>query len=296
MIINSSAHQKLKYFHQHPDQFVIVSDFDSTLNTLYNHEWQKTQGVVALLHHYGTLSDQYSALAHKQFKKYEPIERDTTLDFSDRLQAMIARWTENIGYLVSERLQYDILRYTVGLGKIQMRSGTKQLITKALKHDIPFAIFSASSIGFDAIDLTLRYRGVDLDPEYIVGNKMARDDEWYLVWLESKLIHSLNKTEEIIQSDPQYWKLQRDLQHRTHGILIGDQIHDAYMLEDREDRVLLRIGLRNDDTSWSLEEYRKHFDIVIQNDGWFDELNKLLFGSMSINHTKEPTLTKASRL
>ena len=276
MLINPSAYDKLEYFYKNKEEFYFVSDFDATLNTYYNSDWQRTQWVVALLHHYGTLSDRYTRLAQAQFDRYEPLEHDTSLEFSDRLQAMVDRWTQNLAYLAQERLRYDILKQTVALGKIDMRPWAERLIRTAQDLNIPFVIFSASSIGFDAIDLTLQSRGIDVHPEYIVANRMKRDEEWYLVWLDSPLIHSLNKTESAILLDPHYATIQDHLKSRPHAILIGDQIHDGYMLQDRDDRVLLRVGLHN--TVSKKQEFLDHFDIVIEDDGDFYGLYDLIFG------------------
>lgn len=290
MLINPSAYDKLEYFYKNKEEFYFVSDFDATLNHYHNKDWEVTQGVVALLHHYGTLSKRYSKKAQQQFDYYEPIELNTKLPFDKRLKAMQSwRW-ENIALLMQERLQYDVLRETIALDKILIRDGTEHLLDFTKEENIPFVVFSASSIGFDAIILTFWHRGIDFDPHYIVANRMIRDHNWYLTGHEGELIHSLNKKEEIIWGNKKYKAIQDHISQRPHAFVMGDQIHDAYMVAEKPDGIIIRVGILNTDDKAKQEEFLEHFDIVIPRDGHLHKFNDILRWKLTFPRTKRQEL------
>lgn len=87
-------------------------------------------------------------------------------------------------------------------------------------------------------------------------------------------IHSLNKTESVILEDPQYTSLQQKLTTRPHAIVIGDSIHDANMVNKKDDRTIISLGFCNDKVEEKIQEYSDTFDIVVTHDEGFETFNE----------------------
>jgi len=106
---------------------------------------------------------------------------------------------------------------------------------------------------------------------HIVSNFCTFDETGKVIEVPSSFIHTLNKNEIEITNRPYY----QEIKDRKNVILLGDRIDDLGMVEGLEHDVVLKIGFYNCD-SQTLEEYKKHFDLIITNDGTMEEVNKLL--------------------
>ena len=65
------------------------------------------------------------------------------------------------------------------------------------------------------------------------------------------------------------------MKNRKNVILLGDRIDDLDMVAGFDYNIILKIGFFNSDSK-TLEEYKKHFDLIITHDGTMEEINELL--------------------
>ena len=143
---------------------------------------------------------------------------------------------------------------------------------------MPVVIFSASGIGIDPIRILLQHRELDSSDVYIVWNILHRDAKGTMIDYNKPVIHSLNKAESTIRWDSKYAELQKILTPKPHAIVLWDHLHDAQMVDDRDDRIVLRIWLCNVNVDKHLSDFLQTFDIVITDDGSLEEVNNMIFG------------------
>lgn len=67
-----------------------------------------------------------------------------------------------------------------------------------------------------------------------------------------------------------------NIQNRKNVILLGDSIGDMGMIEGFEYESLLKVGFLNFDYDKLREEYKKNFDVVLEGDGDFNQVNSLI--------------------
>ena len=123
-----------------------------------------------------------------------------------------------------------------------MRSWTDVFLRSMYDNNIPVVIFSASGVGVDSIGLLLKHRWIDFPNISIVSNKLYRSKDGEMIWYSKPIIHSLNKKESVIWNNPEYKTLQHILSDKPHAIVIGDSLHDADMVDCRDDRTIVSIG------------------------------------------------------
>ena len=269
-----STQTKIDFLNQHKDQFHIVVDFDGTLTQYFDHNGKSRPSIISLLYNEWILDDDYSKQAQALFDHYVKIEHDATLSLEIRQQAMENRWTEHKELLMKKWLNYHHLEQITTMDRIVMRSGTDILLKRLHEENIPLIIFSASGVGVDSIWLLLKHRWLDFPNISIISNKLYRDENGTMIGYSKPVIHSLNKTESVLWENNEYKNIQEQIKNRPHAIVIGDGLHDAEMVDQRENRTLLTLGLCNDKVEERLEKYSDAFDIVITHDDGFDEVLK----------------------
>lgn len=121
------------------------------------------------------------------------------------------------------------------------------------------------------IQLLLERRWLMLENIHIISNELYRDTSWQMIWYSTPIIHSLNKQESVLR-EPQYSHIHRILDNRKNFIVIGDGLGDAGMIDEQDNRTILKVGLCNDKVKEKLSDYQSTFDIVITHDQWFEEL------------------------
>jgi Pyrimidine 5'-nucleotidase (UMPH-1) len=66
--------------------------------------------------------------------------------------------------------------------------------------------------------------------------------------------------------EPQYSHIHHILEDKTNFIVIGDGLGDAGMIDENNNRTILKVGLCNDKVEERLTTYQSKFDIVITHD------------------------------
>lgn len=67
-----------------------------------------------------------------------------------------------------------------------------------------------------------------------------------------------------------------NIKNRRNVLLLGDSIGDLGMIEGFEYETLLKVGFLNFDYDKLREEYKRNFDIVLEGDGDFNQVNNLV--------------------
>ncbi|MEK7625597.1 MAG: hypothetical protein AAB467_04615, partial [Patescibacteria group bacterium] len=98
------------------------------------------------------------------------------------------------------------------------------------------------------------------------------DENDKAIGFREPIITGMNKDKTMIQSFPAF----EAVKDRPNVILLGDNLGDVGMVEGFPFQNLLKIGFLNEPTPEAAEEYAKHFDVIIPDDGPFDYVNEVL--------------------
>jgi len=139
-------------------------------------------------------------------------------------------------------------------------------------NKIPLLIFS-SGLG-DFINEFLKKENLYFSNISVISNFFDWDADGFAKsnYKGNKIIHILNKDETEIKNDPYFSKVIT----RSNVIVIGDSITDLKMICGIDHQNSISIGFLNSDVDKKLDVYKNTFDIVITNDGSFDQVLELL--------------------
>lgn len=252
-----------------PNKFHILADFDNTLTRAFV-EGVKAWPIIAELRNKKYLTSDYAPQAHALYEKYAPLERDPALDPQQRREKMHEWWMTHFDLLVRSGFSKDIIKDVVEKSSLQFRVGFEHFISYLEKHNIPLVIMSAAPG-----DLLLEYlRHADLlrTHVHVIANLYEFDQQGKAVKIHEPIIHSLNKSEVVIQGFPVF----ESIRERTNILLMGDSLGDAGMAEGFPYDEIIKFGFLNQDREARLAEYTEHFDIVQTDDGSLDCINELL--------------------
>lgn len=249
----------------------VLADFDRTL-TYWTVDGIKTPSIISMLRDGKHLTEDYADKAHALFNKYHPIEIDPNIPLEEKKLAM-QEWRETVNKLLIDSWlsKADLVDIATN-GHVKFRNGMDIFLDILHKKNIPLVIFSASGCG-DAIELFFEHHRVNYPNIFYVTNQFNWDENWKALGTKWPIIHGMNKDETVLKNIPEIYEKIKD---RKNVILLWDSISDLWMIEGFEYDNLLKIGLLNNDFDLLRDEYTKNFDIVLEGDGDFEDVNKIL--------------------
>ncbi|PIO07664.1 hypothetical protein COU59_03075 [Candidatus Pacearchaeota archaeon CG10_big_fil_rev_8_21_14_0_10_34_12] len=256
------------------DKLHIVADFDKTLTTLFLPNGNKVNSLISILRNGNYLDEDYVKRANELFSIYHPIEINSNLDFSEKKKKMHEWWEKHFTLLGEKGLDKELIKKCVEDiikdNLIVFRQGVWEFVNFLDKNNIPLLIISAS-IG-DLIREFMREKGFLSDDIYIISNELNYDSNGKFIGVK-KIVHVLNKDESAIKNFP---KIYKKVEKRKNVLLLGDGIGDVDMVHGFEYDNLIKIGFLNENIEKNLEEFKKHFDVVLTGDQDFSFVNKFV--------------------
>ncbi len=249
----------------------ILSDFDRTL-TYGSVDGKKTPSIISILRDGNHLVKGYAEKAHELFNKYHAIEVDESIPFEERKKAMLEWWSLHHKLLIESGLKKSDLEDIAKNGWIKFRDGVLEFLDWLHEKNIPLVVLSASGCG-EVVQMFFKHANKDYPNIYYVTNKLNWDENGKAVSAVDPIIHALNKDEMVLKQVPEVYEVIKD---RKNVILLGDSLHDIGMIEGFDYDNLINIGFLNFDYNGFKELYLEKFDIVLEGDGDFGEVNKLI--------------------
>lgn len=244
------------------DNLHVISDFDRTLTHAFLENGDFVSSTMSILRDENHLSLEYSKKANALFDFYHPIEIDVNVSLDDKKKAMEEWWTKHSDLLIESGLNKSDLFKAAKSKRIRFRENTLESMILLNNNNVPFVILSASGLGDISIIETLRAHKMYLQNVDVISNKYIWDEKGYAINFVKPHIHSFNKNETALKDSLFYPKIK----NRKNVILLGDSLGDVKMVEGFEYNTLLKIGFLNFDVEKHLDEYTKHYDVVITND------------------------------
>lgn len=252
--------QKLDRIKLNRNNFYIVADFDKTITDGFS---VSTWGVMA---HAESVAPDYTQKRTALYNHYRPIEIDSTISDEEKSKAMSDWWNAHISLFYEYKLKEKSLNEATEKGGLKYRAGAKEFLKKMNSLNIPILIVSAG-IG-NVIKKFLIDNGDYYSNIKIISN-FIEFENGEIKCLSGEPIHALNKN--IIKLDEESKKV---LQTKDYILLAGDGIADLKMIPESDLNRAITVGFLDEKVDENLKYFNEKFDIVITNQGSFDDLSK----------------------
>ncbi|XP_043266841.1 7-methylguanosine phosphate-specific 5'-nucleotidase isoform X1 [Venturia canescens] len=247
----------------------VVTDFDLTL-TKQHVDGKHCLSSFGMFTKSKQLPQNYKEASVRLYKKYRPIEIDPNLSIEKKIEAMEEWMSATHDILRDFEFDPKELDDIVKIHGTSLRDGTKSLIERLSRADVPILVFSAG-LG-DVVEAVLRHHDVLFDNVKIISNFLKYEGNKVLGFKGTRLIHVFNKNEHSIDHD--YFKL---LEGRRNIILMGDMTGDANMADGVKDvDSILKIGFLYEHIEENLPLYLEAFDIVLVDDQTMNVTTEIL--------------------
>jgi 5'-nucleotidase len=248
----------------------IVSDFDRTL-TYSKVDWREIPSLISILRIKKILWEEYSKKAYNLFNYYYPIEMTPNISLEIKKKEMLAWSTKHLNLLISSWLHRTDIKKAVNSGIVKLRNWVQEFLQFLNDKGIPLVIISANALWWDSIKMYLEWQCLYFQNIFIESNNLVWDENGRAVSYWKWIIHTFNKSEKVLS-----WEILEKVKHRKNVILLWDSIWDIGMVASFGYENLLKIWFLNKNVNENLEEYKKHFDMIMLNDGDFSAVNEIL--------------------
>ena len=246
----------------------LVADFDKTLTKAIVHG-QKAHTSIALIREGKYLTPDYPARAHALFDHYHPYEISKTISKEEKNKKMTEWWSKHLQLMIECDMNKEVINDIIKKQSMQLRPGTKELLTIAHQKKIPVLIFSAG-LG-DIIQEELLISKLLFPNIHIISNFYEFDSKGKVTGYKSNIVHTCNKSEVQLKQTP-YFKEIRD---RPNVIVLGDNLEDAEMTQGIEHKITLKIGFFHEQEDELLDIFSHTFDIVL-NDASLENVTEII--------------------
>lgn len=247
------------------DKLYVVADFDKTIT---KSDSQASWGILSKTNY---LPKQYTIDRQNLYNTYRPIEIDNSIDEKIKYTKMQEWYKKHVDMLVSYKLPEEVVEKAINNEDImKFRDGAKEFLDFLNKNNIPLIIISAGIGNF--IKLFLKKYNCYYSNINIVANTIKFENGIATGIEGNIIIHSLNKNEIAITQN-----IKNTIQKKEQILLLGDQIEDLKMISEEKRDKTIRVGFLNQTSQEAVEEYKKYFDIVCEEDTSYTELQELLF-------------------
>ena len=255
-------------------KFQVVSDFDKTLTPQWlNDPCSQTGALVSCHSSYAViecsslLSEAYRVTCRDLAAHYVPLENDHRLTPEERIKVNID-WSEKAHVsLLNENLTMNRFREIVDCSwknvEIHLRGQTSEFFAITRKSNVPVTVLSAGMR--DVIERIFELEGIAQDDFMrIVGNALEFDpDTGKHVGFSKPAILPHNKKDAVAL----FLQNCEIRANRPNALLMGDFPHDVdfiHLIPQLDEFVAIGfLADRKNHHEEALEEYLKHFDIVI---------------------------------
>ena len=265
------------------EQFQVVSDFDKTMTPQWLRDpCSKTGALItchssySIIEHGDSVSEKYRKRCRELADQYIPLENDHRLSPEERVKMNWEWHTQGHASMLEENLNRESLKKIVHDSwksmQIHLRDNTRDFFKLLEKNRVPTTVLSAGLR--DVIETILVLEDIlseisdQTDEEIdhllmIVGNRLEFDINGKHVGFSKPAILPHNKKDAVAQ-------LLRKSAIRTvrpNALLLGDFPHDVdfvHLIPNLDEYVAIGfLADRPHDDGAALNEYLKHFDIVV---------------------------------
>lgn len=262
MILNDKTREKLPITDF--SNYYVVADFDRTIT---NGNSKTSWSILASSE---LVPKCYVEEREKLFNQYRPIELDETMEFSKR-SSLVKEWFfKHIQLFIKYRISEEVFeKASCDLRIMEFRKGARNFLEFLHQKNIPVVIISAGIGNF--IESFLKANHAYYDNIYISSNMIIFNDG-VASGVGENIIHSLNKNEVDLPDE-----IKEKLAFRDKVILLGDQISDLMMVDEKKHEDVLKIGFYSSRSEVDINQFTDKFDIVCLDNDDYCDLVDILF-------------------
>ncbi|VDN58108.1 unnamed protein product [Dracunculus medinensis] len=262
------------------ENLFVISDFDYTLSRYKNEGGNLCDMSYSVFENaIKKFSPELSEKLNILNEKYLPIEWCTKMSADEKAPHMLEWWEKSNDCILSANFTKANIEEIVSSSTLDLRLGSKKMITKLDVNNVPLIIFSAGMGNIINICLRLEFEMVPKNI-HIISNTMLFNKQDIAYKFSSPVIHTYNKNGAMIRKCPM---VSKAVDQRSNILLIGDSLGDIMMasgyeiMKKNENEVnVLKIGFLNRDFDVLLEKFLEGFDIVIIDDQTMDIPNHII--------------------
>lgn len=252
------------------ENLLVVTDFDRTLTQAFVDG--KVTALISTMVRENIFDEDYNEKARKSYEHYRPIEIDETLSLEFRSQKM-QEWFEYVcEVLIDKKLSKEKIKLAMKKSHSMLRHGAVDFLNILNQKKVPVIILSANGLGSESIKCFLDENHISSENIHIFCNEFVWDENGVAIDYRKPLVHVFNKDFKLVKESPIYHAIK----HRKNVIAVGDNLSDLDMVKNCEYDNLYKIGFLNEEVDKLRAKYQESFDLVIENDDSFEEVNSLL--------------------
>ncbi|RKO95788.1 HAD-superfamily hydrolase, partial [Caulochytrium protostelioides] len=174
-------------------QLAVISDFDMTLTTYYQHDGQRSASSHQVFRSWPKIDPVFAATGDALYAKYYPIEVDPTISRHDKQHHMETWWDSIHAALVKSGITRSDLQDMIDHTPVTWREGADTIFSLCHSRGVPLLVISAGLA--DLIELIMAKAGFDRTNVTIVSNRMIFSDDAreVITGFASPSIHIFNK-------------------------------------------------------------------------------------------------------
>ncbi len=257
-----------------PEKLHILSDFDRTLTKAF-YKSKKASSIISYLRkdkgRY--LTKDYAEKAMNLFNKFHPIEINPNISKEEKSKKMYEWWKAHKELLIQSGFDKKLIQQSVKdmikENSLMFRDNSNEFFELLKLNKIPLIIMSSSLE--DLIKEFIKQKNIYSDNIHVIANKFEFNEKGKAISIK-RIIHVFNKHEMELSK----LSIYQELLKRKNIILLGDSLGDLGMSHGFPFDEIIKIGFLNENIEQNLESYKKHFDIIILNDGSIEYITNLL--------------------
>jgi len=247
----------------------LITDFGKTLTQITP---KAKSSIESILRSQKYLPKEFNKQENALLKIYYPIETNPNIPLNEKIKSMKKWWEKSSNLLVKFKFNKQILNQIINLDKIKFRLKVPETLKFLNKNKIPLIILSANYLGSESLNKCLRFKNILFPNIHMISNEYEWDENGTAIKYIKPSIHPFNKNGTSIKKE----STLKAIKNRKNIILLGDSLDDVKMIKGFKYKNLLKIGFLNSNIETNLEEYKKHFDIIIINNSSMDFVYNLL--------------------
>lgn len=240
----------------------VVFDFDRTMTSSVSEtSW-------GILEKNEIIDEQYKIDSKKLYEYYRKKEIDNYISDAEKLKLMEKWMDEQVELLAKYKVDEETFNELLNLtSKMELRCGLENFLKRLEQLDVPVIIISAG-LG-NAVVKFLRDQNLLLNNITVISNILVFEDG--TIKIKNDKINSISKGKIKIPN-----VFFDKIKNKDSLLLFGDQIGDLTIMNSFVTPQKISVCFLASDTKSDIEEYKKYYDIVADENESYDNISKIL--------------------
>lgn len=239
------------------NDYCVILDFDRTITT------KESDSSLGVLPNY--IGGEFLETRTKIHDYYRPKEIDYSIGTKEK-QELMKKWAFKSFELLTKYIREEDIDKATDKCNMHLRPGAKEFLSRMNDKKIPVIILSGG-MG-NIIESFLKKQGVLFDNIVLISNFIKFINNEPKIDF-NRIISTSNKNYLVIPEET-----RKVLYNKDKILLFGDIVEDIKMVSNKNLEKTITIGFLDQRIEKNLEVYNKNFDIVLTDNGGFNEIEE----------------------